>query len=813
MSGGGGSGGSGDSDLGIRGDINSTAGYDGELIKQKFSLSNTTVISGKLGQGGGSTRATSGAYTDSAGGKGYDSGKIGNGATGTLYQTQATHVSLPNKGTTSRQSSVRINTTTTNTTKYSWALKAGNGGGSSYIKINNNVTYIAKGGNGGSAGGDDPASNSYAYTSQRTYPLVTGGQGGNGGVNGGGGASGGNSAYGDPNGDFQSGKGEDGYIDIYRYELDYSGTISGNTAQLSDGQIISNIIVGNKTFTGTISKTSTTTKITLSPASGYEYINGNTRLDIGKSAILSITSSSVAYQYNCKLYGIDYKYLKNGDVFYNTEGTPFTITIKNVDKANKTYEISYYPTAGTDNINMTGVDAYYKTGKDAKLSIRSVESTTQNLADRCYIDFYTREELGAEYQKEYRISYLDYGIITEGTPKSPKWWIGGEPDIQYGTISEGKTDDIDYGYITDKIEGEWFGWWKWDRKGIWYPTNHVIAEVKLPIDVKFTEFIDTFVEQFYGIASTVIYLHGIIESFYFGEDTSNDNSGSTTDNTNKQLGIATGAPIMDYEITVTSNPHIQYKEHEFDECTLTIIPTPSNAKVTITSGDDTITVYGTCSLTVGKNEYVEWKVEKTGYKSRSEKRLMTKNATKRVVLEAEYVPTINYYTLTIVPTPSDATVTFNIGEVHGNSVTVPEDTEITYTVSKSGYITKTGSKVVTKNETIYVSLSEIQYYTLTIIPTPSNANVTLSASGYNTVFGAGQQSITVRENTPVAYTVNATDYVTASANIILNETKTLNVILKNGLDLSNYEYTITPTNNVTLTEYIGTSTEIVTPHL
>lgn len=63
-----------------------------------------------------------------------------------------------------------------------------------------------------------------------------------------------------------------------------------------------------------------------------------------------------------------------------------------------------------------------------------------------------------------------------------------------------------------------------------------------------------------------------------------------------------------------------------------------------------------------------------------------------------------YYTLTINPTPADATVTFDKGTVSGNSCTVSGGTRVTYTVSKTGYVTETATITVDSNQTINVTL-------------------------------------------------------------------------------------------------------------
>lgn len=63
-----------------------------------------------------------------------------------------------------------------------------------------------------------------------------------------------------------------------------------------------------------------------------------------------------------------------------------------------------------------------------------------------------------------------------------------------------------------------------------------------------------------------------------------------------------------------------------------------------------------------------------------------------------------YHTLTINPTPADATVTFNKGTVSGNTCTVTEGTVVTYTVNRNGYRTQSASVAVNSDQTVNVTL-------------------------------------------------------------------------------------------------------------
>ena len=128
--------------------------------------------------------------------------------------------------------------------------------------------------------------------------------------------------------------------------------------------------------------------------------------------------------------------------------------------------------------------------------------------------------------------------------------------------------------------------------------------------------------------------------------------------------------------------------------------------------------------------------------------------------------------LTISPSATGATVSFTASTkvVMGNSVWVPAGTSVTYTVSAPGYDTATGT--VTVND--FMSVSVELMVTLTISPTPSDATVTLIATGY---LQSGN-SITVPYGTTVTYTVSATGYVTRTASMMMTSTQTAEIELE-----------------------------------
>lgn len=138
-------------------------------------------------------------------------------------------------------------------------------------------------------------------------------------------------------------------------------------------------------------------------------------------------------------------------------------------------------------------------------------------------------------------------------------------------------------------------------------------------------------------------------------------------------------------------------------------------------------------------------------------------------------------TITINPTPSDATVvlTANGFTQSGNSITVGAGTNVTYTVSKTGYNTETSTISYTTNQNISVNLS-VQQLTLTVNPTPADSTVTFSAGNYSSQSG---NSITVPYGTLVNYTASRTglNSVTGSETITSNVTR--NAILTYSITL------------------------------
>lgn len=160
--------------------------------------------------------------------------------------------------------------------------------------------------------------------------------------------------------------------------------------------------------------------------------------------------------------------------------------------------------------------------------------------------------------------------------------------------------------------------------------------------------------------------------------------------------------------------------------TLTIIPTPSDATVTLTatgctqSGNSIVVPYGTI---------VTCKVQKSGYVTQNTQITVTDNQTIPISL-------VNQFTFTINPTPSDATVTITApGSTQvGNSILVDPGTTVSYSVSKSAYVTQSSSITINSNLTSPINLSCALPVNLTP-PSATNKTLLTSTSGaQNTIY-------------------------------------------------------------------------------
>ncbi len=122
------------------------------------------------------------------------------------------------------------------------------------------------------------------------------------------------------------------------------------------------------------------------------------------------------------------------------------------------------------------------------------------------------------------------------------------------------------------------------------------------------------------------------------------------------------------------------------------------------------------------------------------------------------------YTYEINSVPDDADIIIECdGEIiasgQGNaSKLINANTNVSWTVSKYGYYTKTGSDTVTSDMTKNVVLESAPNYNFSVTPSPSDAVVTLKVNGEIKATGNGTQSISVADTTTVEYTVVEFEY-------------------------------------------------------
>ena len=107
---------------------------------------------------------------------------------------------------------------------------------------------------------------------------------------------------------------------------------------------------------------------------------------------------------------------------------------------------------------------------------------------------------------------------------------------------------------------------------------------------------------------------------------------------------------------------------------------------------------------------------------------------------------------------------------NGNSITVPRDSLVEYTISLDGYYTQTNTIIADETKTIDVVL-EYKMATLTINPTPSDAVVTLTAEGYTQV----GNSIFVEKGTNVQVKVEKDEFESFNDSIIVSKDTSMNI--------------------------------------
>ena len=197
--------------------------------------------------------------------------------------------------------------------------------------------------------------------------------------------------------------------------------------------------------------------------------------------------------------------------------------------------------------------------------------------------------------------------------------------------------------------------------------------------------------------------------------------------------------------------------------TLKVITIPSDAIVLING-------VAKKEITTEAGTTVSIEVSKAGYKTYTTYKTLTYDETLRVTLEKEAIETFTLYVDTV--TPSNAVVKLN-GNI-AKQLTVTKGTVVKVEANASGYKPYTNNITVTSDRHIDIVLEKIVVYnTLTINPTPSDSTVII-----NSVSSIGPVSKNYPKGTVINWSVLKDGYITKSDNFVLNEDKTINVVLE-----------------------------------
>lgn len=211
---------------------------------------------------------------------------------------------------------------------------------------------------------------------------------------------------------------------------------------------------------------------------------------------------------------------------------------------------------------------------------------------------------------------------------------------------------------------------------------------------------------------------------------------------------------------------------------LSILTTKYTLTVNPVTPDATVTINGVVqtSMQVTNGSTVNVKVSADGYKTYEEFILVDKDITITPELQKEEV------TFSITTIPTDCVVKLN--GVARNSINIVKDSSVNWEVSKSGYITKSGSIIVTENTSMQVSLDVIGEskinFTINVI-SPLDAVVTINGETTN--------SLIVDKNSEVTWSVEAPHYESKNGTQTVTEDTAIDVTLI----ANKYTLTINPT--------------------
>lgn len=236
-------------------------------------------------------------------------------------------------------------------------------------------------------------------------------------------------------------------------------------------------------------------------------------------------------------------------------------------------------------------------------------------------------------------------------------------------------------------------------------------------------------------------------------------------------------------------------------------PTPSQyytLRVITTPSDATVLINGVAQkeITDRTGTVVNIEVSKDGYKTYTASKTLTHDETLRVTLEKEAVETFTLYVDTV--TPSNAVVKLN-GSIK-KQITVTRGTVVKVEANASGYKPYTNNITVTSDRHIDIVLEEIVvvYNTLTINPTPSDSTVIV-----NNVSSVGSISKNYPKGTTISWSVLKDGYITKSNNFVLNEDRTINVVLEEIVP-DEFTYKVNPTPSDATVEINGIKQKQIT---
>lgn len=236
-------------------------------------------------------------------------------------------------------------------------------------------------------------------------------------------------------------------------------------------------------------------------------------------------------------------------------------------------------------------------------------------------------------------------------------------------------------------------------------------------------------------------------------------------------------------------------------------PTPSQyytLRVITTPNDATVLINGVAQneITTKAGTIVNIEVSRDGYKTYIASKTLTHDETLRVTLEKEAVETFTLYVDTV--TPSNAVVKLN-GTVR-KQLTVTKGTIVNIEANASGYKPYINNITVTSDRHIDIVLEKIVvvYNTLTINPTPSDSTVIV-----NNASSVGSISKNYPKGTTISWSVLKDGYITKSNNFVLNEDKTINVVLEEIVP-DKFTYKVNPTPSDATVEINGIKQKQIT---